>query len=357
MRVEPLTPELEPAWREFLRGREHALFYVSLQYRDLLRRITNAEPHYLVALQDERVCGVLPCFAKSHPSWGTVLNSLPYYGSNGGFITDGRPETARALAHAYLALERDLRCVASTVISSPFDTDLIPFERDLAATFRDGRIGQVTPLPASAGAEEALFALYDETARRNVRKARKSGIEWRVDNGADALSFLHRTHDENIRTIGGFAKSRNFFDAVPVVVPQEHWRLYVAERAGERAAAILVFRFNTTVEYYTPAIVEASRPLQPLALLVHEAMREAAADGYKWWNWGGTWKSQVGVYRFKRKWGAVDMPYHYYTRLAEPRLLRCSRAELLSAFPGFFVVPFDKLEQAQDPSSEATVSR
>jgi hypothetical protein len=278
-----------------------------------------------------------------------VLNSLPYYGSNGGFITDGRPQSAKALGTAWLALERELGCAASTVISSPFDTELEVFERDLEPTFRDDRIGQVTPLPAG-GAEEALFALYDETARRNVRKARKSGVTWRVDNGTEAISFLHRTHDENIRAIGGLSKSRGFFDAVPAVVPQQDWRVYVAEHAGERVAALLVFRFNATVEYYTPAIVEASRPLQPLALLVHEAMREAATGGYKWWNWGGTWKSQVGVYRFKRKWGAVDMPYHYYTRLADRRLLQCTRAELLSAFPGFFAVPFDKLEQTQQAS-------
>jgi len=346
LRVESLTPELEPAWREFVRRRRQTLFYASLQYRDLLARVLDGQPHYLLALDGDRVCGVLPSFAMRHPSLGTVLNSLPYYGSNGGFITDGHPEAAKAVAGAWLALERELACAASTVISAPFDADLSVFERDLAPTFRDDRIGQATRLPAG-GSEEALFALYDETARRNVRKARRSGVAWRVDNGAEAMAFLYRTHEENIRAIGGLPKSRSFFDAVPAVVPQEDWRVYVAEKSGEPVAALLVFRFNATVEYYTPAIVETSRPLQPLALLVHEAMREAAAEGYKWWNWGGTWKSQVGVYRFKRKWGAVDMPYHYYTRLADRRLLHCSRGELLSAFPGFFVVPFDKLEQTQ----------
>ena len=341
MRVAPLTRELEPAWRDFLRGREEALFYASLEYRDLLQRILDAEAHYLVAMDGERVCGALPAFAMRHASLGTVLNSLPYYGSNGGFITDRRPEVVAALAKAWLELERELGCAAATMISSPFDDAALD---GLKATFRDDRIGQVTSLPG--GGEEALFALYDETARRNVRKARKSGVAWRVEHGAEALAFLHRTHDENMRGIGGLPKSRAFFDTVPAAIPRDNWRVYVAEHAGERVAALLVFRFNATVEYYTPAIVEAARPLQPLALLVHEAMREAAAEGRKWWNWGGTWKDQVGVYRFKRKWGALDKPYHYYTRLADQRLLACSKAELLAAFPGFFVVPFDRLQAA-----------
>jgi hypothetical protein len=355
LRVEPLTENLEPAWREFLRGRERALFYASLEYRDILARVLDARPHYLLAIDGEHVCGVLPTFAMTQPSHGTVLNSLPYYGSNGGFITDGRPQTANALAAAWLELERELGCAASTVISSPFDTDLSVYEH-LAPTFRDDRIGQVTPLPAGSS-EEALFALYDETARRNVRKARKSGVAWRVDNSPKAMAFLYRTHEENIRAIGGLSKSRAFFDAVPAAVPQDAWRVYIAERAGEPIAALLVFRFSATVEYYTPAIVEAARPLQALALLVHEAMRQAAGEGYKWWNWGGTWKSQLGVYRFKRKWGAADMPYRYYTRLTDQRLLRSSRDDLLSAFPGFFVLPFDRLGQAQAPFSETVASR
>lgn len=354
--VAPLAPALEPAWDAFLRSRERALFYASLPYRDLLARVLGARPHYLVALDGDSVCGLLPCFAASHSAWGTVLNSLPYYGSNGGFITDGRPEVARALAAAFVELDRGLGCSSSTVITSPFDVDLSVFEQGLEPSFVDDRIGQVTPLPTDA-TEEVLFALYDDTARRNVRKARKSGVEWRVDDSADAIAFLHRAHDENIRAIGGLPKSRDFFEAIPHSIPQRHWRVYVAELNGEPAAALLVFRFNRTVEYFTPAIVEAYRPMQALALLVHEAMREATADGYRWWNWGGTWKTQLGVYRFKRKWGALDLPYHYYTRLHRPEILRCSRAELLAAFPGFFVVPFDKLETTQHSSIQPVVSR
>lgn len=343
LRIARLDEALEPAWRGFLEGREQALFYASLEYRDLLKRVVGGEPHYLVALDDGRVCGVMPCFATRPDGLGPVLNSLPYYGSNGGFITDGRAEVAGALARAFLELERKLGCAASTVISSPFDTDLVPYEEHLRCTFRDGRIGQVTRLPSGEGIEEELFGLYDETARRNVRKARKSGVRWRADASAAALAFLHRTHEENMRAIGGLPKARTFFDAVGEV-PPARWRLYLAECDGQAAGALLVFRFNYTVEYFTPAIDSRFRSLQPLALLVHEAMREAAGEGYRWWNWGGTWRSQLGVYRFKRKWGAQDMPYHYFTRILDRELLARSREDLLSAYPGYFVAPFDRLE-------------
>jgi len=345
VKVVPLRPELEPSWNEFVASRDAALFYASLEFRDLLARVLlNARPHYLLALDGDRVCGVLPAFAAHHPTLGKVLNSLPYYGSNGGFVTDGRAETAQALLAAYLHLESSIGCVASTLVSSPFDGERVEYEKGLAATFRDNRIGQVTPLPSpSASMEDELFALYDDTARRNVRKARKSGVTWETRRDFDAFLYLHRTHAKNIHAVGGLPKELAFFRAVADGISEKHWRLYVANSDEQPIGALLVFRFNRTVEYYTPAISEDFRPLQPLSLLVHEAMREAASDGYRWWNWGGTWRSQTGVYRFKRKWGAVDMPYHYYTRITDRTLLGRTRSELLEAFPHFFVLPFEQL--------------
>ena len=324
--------------------RAHALIYSSLEYRDLLLRVLDAKAHYLVALDGDRTCGLLPVFSASHSQLGTVLNSLPYYGSNGGFVTDDRPETASSLVAAYFELERSLNCAASTLVSSPFDGERMDYDTALAATFRDDRVGQLTALPElSAQPEDDLFALYDDTARRNVRKARKSGVAWRSRRDREAFEYLYRTHEQNIRAVGGLSKTWSFFEAVMDTVPERIWNLYVAELGGQPVAALLVFRFNSTVEYYTPAISEEHRSLQALALLVHEAMREALIEGYRWWNWGGTWPSQTGVYRFKRKWGAVDMPYHYYTRILDQALLRCTREDLLSAFPNFFVVPFDRL--------------
>lgn len=351
LRVAPLERGLEPAWREFMAGREDALFYASLEFRDLLCRFLDAEPHYLVLTDGGRVRGALPCFSKADARFGTVLNSLPYYGSNGGFVTDGTPEVEAALLGAYLDLERSLRCCASTIVGSPFDGEREVYEKNLGYTFRDSRIGQLTALPATGRAiEEELFGLYDESARRNVRKARKSGVTFRESRGAEDLRFLHRTHQDNIRAVEGLAKDWAFFEAVQAV-PEECWSVFVAELDDAPVAGLLLFRFNSTIEYYTPAIREEFRTMQPLALLVHEAMCRAAKDGYRWWNWGGTWATQDGVYRFKKKWGARDMPYHYYCRLSDRHLLENKRDVLLDAFPGFFVVPFNELVSAQAASA------
>jgi len=72
-------------------------------------------------------------------------------------------------------------------------------------------------------------------------------------------------------------------------------------------------------------------------------MCDAASEGYVWWNWGGTWLSQDGVYRFKSRWGTQDLPYRYFTIVRNSEILKASREELLTAYPGFFTVPFSAL--------------
>ena len=85
-----------------------------------------------------------------------------------------------------------------------------------------------------------------------------------------------------------------------------------------------------------------------MSLLVYSAMQDAVARGCTRWNWGGTWASQTGVHRFKSRFGARDLPYHYFTRVFEPDLLRMTRSELEREYRFFYVLPFHELVTRND---------
>ena len=109
-------------------------------------------------------------------------------------------------------------------------------------------------------------------------------------------------------------------------------------------AGLLLLYFNKTVEYITPAIDADYRSLQPLSLILVEAMTDASRRGFIWWNWGGTWNTQMGLYRFKKKWGALERGYDYYTQLNDLSILEWSREKILEAFPNFYIIPFSALK-------------
>ncbi|HET6892090.1 MAG TPA: peptidoglycan bridge formation glycyltransferase FemA/FemB family protein, partial [Pyrinomonadaceae bacterium] len=105
--------------------------------------------------------------------------------------------------------------------------------------------------------------------------------------------------------------------------------------------------YRLVAEYFTPALDEEFRSLQPMSLLVFEAMMEAARRGCEEWNWGGTWRSQAGVYLFKKRWGTRDLPYFYYTRVLDERLFALESAQLLEEYRWFYVFPFGRSLAAQ----------
>lgn len=330
----------EDALRAFVAAHPDGLIYYTPQYRRFLLAVlgSSCRCFYRVARRGDETSGIMPLLG-SQSALGLVLNSLPFFGSNGGVLAaDGEAETA--LREDYERLARAPGTAAATWISHPFRSQIAP-DHD----YEDERIAQWTELPES-GDRNAVLALIDSSARRNFAKAERLGVTVRETD--EALTFLEEVHRANMAVIGGLAKPRSFFEELPRTMTfGRDWTLYVASLAGRPIAALLLFMAGHTVEYVMPATIETEREAQPTAALIATAMTDMARRGYRIWNWGGTWLTQDNVYRFKRKWGASEARYRYYIALNDRSLLRRTPAELRAACPNFFVVPFGLLESSQ----------
>jgi CelD/BcsL family acetyltransferase involved in cellulose biosynthesis len=307
------------------------LFYASRRFTAFAADLLGATDATLVAEDEGRIVAALPLLRRD-TEFGTLYNSLPYYGSNGGVI--GSDEAARrALIEEWNAMVTAPDALGGTMIGNPLEGGAIA---NVAHNFTDYRIGQLTEIDGD------VLAKIDPTARRNVQKAQRSGIE--VFSDPSLLARLRELHVENMAAIGGLAKTERFFELIPKHFRfGEDYEIVGARKDGRVIATLLLFHFNRTVEYYTPAIEEAWRSDQPLSAVLIEAMRAAAARGFRWWNWGGTWPSQTGVYRFKRKWATLEQRYEYYVQMNRPELLEWPAKRFVGEFPGFYVVPFSAL--------------
>jgi hypothetical protein len=343
--VRRLARNDEDAYERFVSAQPSSLIYASLAFRNFLRAITGAEDRYLVAVEDGVIVGVLPAFIQPDRGHGAVLNSLPFFGSVGGVLAaPGRDDVATALLDGFDRLAADAACISRTIITSPLEPDTRWYERRYM--FRDARNCQITPLPeAGVDLDERLLACFDDPRPRNIRRAVKSGVTVTERWDDDALRFLAQVHAENIGALGGIVKPVDVFLAVPSCFDRSQYSVFVASRDGREVAALLVFFFNSTVEYYTPATLHDERTNQPLALVILEAMKRASLRGFRRWNWGGTWATQTTLYEFKKRWGAVDHPYWYFTTVHES-VLDCTREDILAAHPYLYVCPFAALRSA-----------
>jgi hypothetical protein len=348
--VAELAPGDEAAYRALVESDPHALVYATLEFRDFLAAAVGGAPAYLVARRHGDLVGALPAFERTAPGEGTVLNSLPWYGSHGGCVLapGAGDDVRRALLERFRAAADRPGVLSATMILTAAETAHEAVYADVVEPrARDARIGQVTAIPgAGEGLERELERALRQKTRNLVRKALRQGFEEDVSDDDWAWDYLHATHELNLAAIGGRAKPRAHFDALRAHVPAAWRRLSVARLDGVPVAALLLVRFNRTVEYLTPVIDHEHRPRQPLSFLIWHALLDSARAGCRWWNWGGTWAAQDSLHHFKAGWGAEDRPYSYLIRAREEGVarLRVAGGRAADAFPFYYLYPHALLD-------------
>lgn len=339
-------------YENFILSIKTSLLYASLKYRNFLQQVLdNSKPFYLLTYEGNAIVGALPVFIKYNEKFGNVLNSLPFFGSNGGIIISKKIRNKNLVQHAlfkaFSSLAAKNRVVSSTVISSPFDATKQFYKRKI--TFFDKRIGQLTSLPVYSKDPDLLksnlLAMFHKKTRNAIRKAIKSGVSVSDTDSIDAVRVLANMHKKNINALGGVVKTWKIFKAIRKNFSYGHdYRVYIAKKDEKIIAALLVFFFNRTAEYYIPASLSEARILQPMSLIIFEAMQEASRRGCKWWNWGGTRFSQEKLYHFKKRWNTQDKIYFYHTNIYDESILNYDKQMILKKYQYFYVVPFEKLK-------------
>ncbi len=327
--------------RNFYLSFQESLLYTDHKYLTLLKEHLSCDVRYLIKYEGSNITLAMP-YAVKDSEFGKIYNSLPYFGSNGGVIGSGASKELKLeLVNKFFSLAEEDSALSAVLITNPLSEDDEFFMKNIECSYTDERIGQITSLP-NVFDEDLLLSKFSNPRPRNIRKALKENVSVLKQN-IEGIDFLYQTHFENMSSIGGTPKKHSFFKNIPKYFQDSEWNIYTAIHNSKPIAALLVFYFNQTVEYFTPATLSEYRNYQPMSLIIFEAMKDAIKRGQKNWNWGGTWLSQTGVYDFKKKWGAIDYPYHYFIKVYDDDLGKYSKKTLNDHFYGFYTIPYEKL--------------
>ena len=324
-----------------------AMIYGSSRFARFVEEVAHCRVAHLLAERSGELVGALPFAVKTDTRYGTVINSLPWFGSHGGcWLRSSDDRDAReALLDAFSSAASALDPLFSVIILSHSENAAAAeYSRLTEHASVSDRIGQVLELPLwQENYEQALFDLMSRRTRNHVRKSLKQGLEEKVGDHDSSWQFLYRTHCDNMDAISGRAKPWDHFSALRRRYAGRGMRLSLACLHGEPIAGLLVIVFGRTVEYLVPAISVEKRTLQPLSFLIWRAMFDCARQGCRIWNWGGTGPSQHSLHHFKAGWGGEDRPYTYLSRVRGSALasFRSSPTDFLDAFPYFYLYPMD----------------
>ena len=351
MKVELLSVADVINWDKYVLKHDRSLFNASYQFRTFLRHLlpSNCIPFYFLAKEGNDVLGVLPSFC-SRGSMGAVLNSMPWFGSNPGGMADSM-SVQKALLEAFLDTAEWTKCISATFITRPFED--LAFYDDFFSNYEhleDERIGAITTLPSYQDAvqfSDDLLNLVHQKTRNQIRKS------WRFCQVSEKqdFSFLEKIHQENMEAVGAPVKSKEFEIIKNQLKPNEDYKMFIAWHGGEPVAGLLLKYFNKTVDYLVPAIDVNYRHFDPLHSCIYYGMVDAAQNGFKYWNWGGSkLPGMESVLHFKQRFGADICKYKYYTFLP----MGTNPFELIAPdywlknYPYFYVLPF-KTKEAGKP--------
>ncbi len=177
---------------------------------------------------------------------------------------------------------------------------------------------------------EASFA---DSLKRNLRKTRARQLQFQRSTDESAMETFYRLHVMTRQKLGVPVQPKSFFRRLSEQVLQRGFGFVgVVTKENEPIAAAVFLTYNNRMIYKYAASHSNALEHRPNDCLVHNGIRLATEEGFKWFDFGISSKQQQGLCRFKRKWGATesDVYYNYVTGTVQQTLENSRAARLAS---------------------------
>ena len=305
-RLAPGDTRHAAAWDAFVMACPQASFFHRAGWQRILEDVFGHRTHYLCAVADNRITGVLPLAHVKSVLFGNALTSLPFAVYGGVAVSDEASATAleaeaQRLARQFGVQHLELRHRERRHADWPV--------QDLYVTFRKPILPE----------EEANMLAIPRKQRAMVRKGIKNGLTSAVD--ADEERFF-RLYADNVHRHGTPALPRRYFAELQREFGADCELLTVSSAEGRPLSSVLSFYFRDEVLPYYAGDDEAARDLAANDFKYWELMRRSCARGLKLFDYGRS-KQGTGSFSFKKTWGFEPQPLHYeyclYKRDAVPQ--------------------------------------
>lgn len=329
-------------YEEFLKKNAESSFYHSLKYLEFLKEVLNSKPFFITVRENNNLTGVLPFFEKNS-SLGKVINSLPFFGSYGGFVSNELSVQKKILKTLNdFNIENDT--LSSVIIQNPFSTYNKIYKEHYKFNLVENRRVQCIDLEKKD--EESIWNSFEQRVRRAVRKAKKNNVKvQKLIPNEEGMSNFFQMHKKEMESKNGRIKPPEFFKHLKnSFIPNENYDIFCASIDEKDIAYLLVFYFNLNVEYYMPAYDSNFKHLQATSLLLWESIKTAIKKKIRYYNFGGTLKNQPELYLYKRGWSAAEFGYNYYIFGNLEKAKKAGLEEIKKNYPYFYVFSYEQIQ-------------
>ncbi|MFO8012494.1 MAG: FemAB family PEP-CTERM system-associated protein [Phycisphaerae bacterium] len=290
-----------PDWAGYLARHEGATLLHDPRWGIVMQEAYGNRPYYLTARRGEQVVGILQLVLQKSLLFGTHLSSLPYFDASGILAHDD------AAAEALLTEAASLRAQTGADSVELRHTTALP--GDLPR--RDDKVTLHLPLPDDP---DTLWDALKSKVRSQVRKPDKEGLTLHGE-GEATLEEFHAVYVRTMRDLGSPPHGRWFFEII-----RDHFgdavRLFSVRQDETPLAASFTLTDDKAMRVPWAAADWRYRKLGANMLLYWGMLKDGCERGAPCFDFGRSTEGS-GTHRFKKQWGAEDVPLCWQYLLPE----------------------------------------
>lgn len=290
-----------PDWSACLARHEEATLLHDPRWGIVMREAYGNRPFYLTARRGEQVVGILQLVLQKSLLFGTHLSSLPYFDASGILADDD------AAAEALLTEAAGLR--AQTGADSVELRHTGPLPGNLPR--RDDKVTLRLPLPDDP---DTLWDALKSKVRSQARKPVKEGLTLHGEGDA-AMEEFHAVYVRTMRDLGSPPHSKRFFEIVRDRFG-DAVRLFAVRQEETPLAASFTLIDDKAMRVPWAAADWRFRKLNANMLLYWGMLKDGCRRGAPCFDFGRSTEGS-GTHRFKKQWGAEDVPLCWQYLLPE----------------------------------------
>lgn len=251
----------------------------------------------------------------------------------GGWLLEGGP--ADGLMKAYEAWAKDHGIISEFVRFHP----MIGNEAKAAPYYEVVRLGEVVHLELQP--REAVWENISSKRRNEIRKAQKNGVEVSYGRSEEDFETFRRIYNETMAKDEAeeyYYFGPEFYRSVYEDL-SENSLVFKAEKDGEVIASAIMLYANGRMNYHLSGSLTAYNHLSPTSLILLEAARWGAENGFQtFYLGGGVGSGEDGLFRFKRSFYRGELTHFFIgKKIFDPeRYEELLRMRTEAERPGFF---------------------
>lgn len=290
----------ENAWKDYVESHPKSKIFHTKGWLDLLKEAYDYDVEHLVASENNSIRGVLPVVRVKSWFFGDRYISLPF-SDYAGPLVDSEAARLSLLDFADENME---------------NTDYLEIrlldQRPKAARLEEGDVEYITfAIDLMPDWEEIWMDTFSKKVRTPVRKAKREGASIRHSRKRADLEEFYSLYENLMKGHGTPPHSFQFFESILNNLGQ-NMIMNIVEFEGEVVGGNLLLLHNDIANLAFSVSSYEHRSLGIGDLVYAGSIQWAKEEGYRRFLLGRTRKGG-GVYRFKKKYGGVelDMPYLY----------------------------------------------